>query len=37
MDAGAFQFQAGAHHTVQLQYPNGGLNINWWAATNVAG
>jgi hypothetical protein len=36
VDAGTFQFQPGTYHTVQIQYLNGGLNVNWWAATNVA-
>jgi hypothetical protein len=37
VDAGTFQFQPGTYHTVQIQYLNGGLNVNWWQATNVAG
>ena len=35
VDAGTFQFNSGTYHTVQIQYLNGGLNVNWWQATNV--
>lgn len=37
VDAGTFQFNPGTYHTVQVQYLNGGVNTNWWEATNVAG
>jgi hypothetical protein len=33
IDAGTFQFQPGTYHTVRIEYPNGGLNVNWWRAT----
>lgn len=33
VSAGAFQFNPGTYHTVQLQYLTGGFNVDWWQAT----
>ncbi|MEU7363859.1 DUF5010 domain-containing protein [Streptomyces olivaceoviridis] len=36
VDAGTFQFPAGTHHTVRLEFPTGSLNANHWTATTLA-
>ncbi|MFG2358321.1 DUF5010 domain-containing protein [Streptomyces sp. NPDC048521] len=36
VDAGTFQFPAGTHHTVRLEFPNGSLNANYWTATTLS-
>ncbi|MFB7509928.1 DUF5010 domain-containing protein, partial [Streptomyces broussonetiae] len=36
VDAGTFQFAAGTHHTVRLEFPTGSLNANYWTATTLS-
>jgi hypothetical protein len=36
VEAGTFQFAAGTHHTVTLEFPAGSLNANYWTATTVS-
>ncbi|MET7694657.1 DUF5010 domain-containing protein [Streptomyces sp. NPDC005483] len=36
VDAGTFQFRAGTHHEVRLEFPTGSLNANYWTATTVS-
>ncbi|MGW0858075.1 DUF5010 domain-containing protein [Streptomyces sp. NPDC002690] len=36
VDAGTFQFAAGTHHEVRLEFPTGSLNANHWTATTVS-
>ncbi|MGV9915606.1 DUF5010 domain-containing protein, partial [Streptomyces tendae] len=36
VDAGTFQFRAGTHHEVRLEFPAGALNANHWTATTLS-
>jgi hypothetical protein len=36
VDAGIFQFAAGTHHVVTLEFPTGALNANYWTATTTS-
>jgi hypothetical protein len=36
VDGGTFQFASATYHTVTMQFPQAGLNANYWTATTVA-